>query len=142
MTNPAKESQQEKDKNKEGEQKKKINKVEKFIEKRIDPYGEALMGELWRVVFETIQDTIALSILIVIPGVILKLFANADYSDFAQCLAISALNVSRIICFVIVGSGFLLWTVLGGRFIGRTISIIAANIRDNIPMAEIEEVRK
>lgn len=120
----------------------KKNKVETFLEERIDPYGEALMGKLWRVVFETIQDAISLSILIVIPGVILKFFANADYSDFAQCLAISPLNVSRIICFVIVGSGFLLWIVLGGRFIGRTISIVVETISDIIPMTEIEEVRK
>ena len=103
------------------------NIVEQVLEKAgesIDPIGKALMGQLWRDVYETFQDAIALSLLFVIPGVIVKFFTGVDYSDFDQCLAISASSINRYACFVIVASGFLLWIIVTGRIIGRTINSI------------------
>ena len=106
-------------------QAKQKNKVEAFLEERIDPYGEALMGKLWRVVYETLQDAIALCLLFSIPGWISKVILKADYSGFDQCYQDwNGLNVNRYACCVIVGSGFLLWIIVTGRIIGRTMNSI------------------
>lgn len=86
----------------------------------IDQIGEALMGALWRTVYLTIQDAIALSSLLTIPSLIGKVITGEDYSGFDQCLSQGSIwNVNRYACFIIVTSGFCLWIVLGGRIIIR-----------------------
>lgn len=91
--------------------------------KPLDAIGNALMGSLWRDVYETFQDAIALCLLFSIPGWIGKIILKADYSGFDQCYnGWNAWNVNRYACYVIVGSGFLLWITIAGRIIGRTIN--------------------
>ena len=102
------------------------NKVEKLLEQAgeiIDPIGKAIFGSLWRDVYETLQDAIALCFLFSIPGWIGKLILEADYSGFDQCYqGWNALNVNRYACYVIVGSGFVLWIVVAGRILGKTLN--------------------
>ena len=101
-------------------------KIEEFLEtlwKPLDKIGQALMGSLWRDVYETFQDAIALCFLFSIPGWIGNLILKADYSGFDECYnGWNALNVNRYGCYVIVGSGFVLWIIIAGRIIGRTIN--------------------
>ena len=109
------------------ETKKKLTTTE-FLEnlwQPLDAIGSALMGSLWPDVYETVQDAIALCLLFSIPGWIGKLILKADYSGFDQCYnEWNAWNVNRYACYVIVGSGFVLWITITGRIIGRAIKNI------------------
>ncbi len=100
--------------------------IEELLEtlwKPLDTIGQALMGTLWRDVYETFQDAIALCFLFSIPGWIGTLILKEDYSGFDECHNCwNALNVNRYGCYVIVGSGFILWIIISGRIIGRTIN--------------------
>ncbi len=97
----------------------------KNLWQHLDPIGQVLMGSLWRDVYETFQDAIALCLLFSIPGWISKLILKADYSGFDECYnAWNAWNVNRYACYVVVGSGFVLWMTIAGRIIGRTIQNI------------------
>ena len=97
----------------------------------IDPIGRAIFGGLWRDVYETLQDAIALCFLFSIPGWIGKLVLGADYSGFDQCYnGWNALNVNRYACYVIVGSGFVLWIVVAGRILGKTFNSLSGKKKD------------
>jgi hypothetical protein len=85
----------------------------------LDLLGNALMGELWRTVYLSIQDAIALSILLRIPGLVGQWIIGKDFSTFDVCLQENAFGASRYACFIIVASDFLLWIVLAGRIISR-----------------------
>lgn len=85
----------------------------------IDQLFYGLMGQLGRTVYESIQDAIALSILLTIPSLIGKWIIGKDFASFDVCLAENPLGASRYACFIIVASDFLLWIVLAGRIIGR-----------------------
>lgn len=90
--------------------------------KPLDTLGNALIGSLWRDVYETVQDAIALCLLFSIPGWIGKIILKEDYSGFDQCYEKwNVWNVNRYACYVIVGSGFILWIVVTGRIIARTL---------------------
>lgn len=81
--------------------------------------GKALMGDLWTTTYLSVQDAIALSILLQVPGLIGQWIIGKSFSDFSVCLQESALGPTRYACFIIVASDFLLWIVLAGRIIGR-----------------------
>lgn len=104
------------------------NQVEQILEQAgesIDSIGKAVMRELWRDVYETFQDAIALFILFSIPGWIGKLILKEEYSGFDQCYqGWNAWNVNRYGCYVIIGSGFLLWIIVTGRVLGRALKTI------------------
>lgn len=86
----------------------------------LDKVFAYLMGELRKDVYETVQDAIALSVLLQIPGWVFKLITGEDYSGFDQCMeGWNQWNVNRYACFVIVASGFTLWIVISGRIIFR-----------------------
>jgi hypothetical protein len=85
----------------------------------VDQIGQALMGDLWRTVYLSIQDAIALYLLLLIPDSIGKWIFGKSFSDFGICLQENALSPTRYACFIIVASDFLLWIVLAGRIIGR-----------------------
>ena len=117
----------------EKEQKEKLTTAE-LLEKfwnPLDTIGQAFMGNLWRDVYETVQDALALCLLFSIPGWIGKLILGADYSGFDQCYNQWNLwNVNRYACYVIVGSGFVLWIMAAGRILGRTINSIFPKKKD------------
>jgi hypothetical protein len=85
----------------------------------VDQVLYGLMGPLGRTVFGSIQDAIAIGILLKLPGLIGETIIGKDFSSFDICLKESAFGVSRYACFIIVASDFLLWIVLAGRIIGR-----------------------
>ena len=85
----------------------------------LDLLGERLMGELWRTFYLSVQDAIALSLLLQIPGLIGHWITGEEFSSFKDCLQQDALGASRYACFIIVASDFLLWIVLAGRIVGR-----------------------
>jgi hypothetical protein len=88
----------------------------------LDLIGKALMGELWRTVYLSIQDAIALGVLLQLPSLIGQWIIGKDFSGFDVCWQEGALSVSHYACCIIVISGFLLWVVLFGRIWGRFIA--------------------
>ena len=85
----------------------------------MDLLGKSLMGDYWKTVYLSIQDAIALCILLKIPDLLGQLILDKSFSDFGVCLQENALGASRYACFIIVASDFLLWIVIAGRIIGR-----------------------
>lgn len=85
----------------------------------INAIGKAVMGELWKTFYESVQDAIALSLLLRIPGLIGLLILGKDFSGFDVCILESPFGVSRYACFIIVISDFCLWIVLAGRIVSR-----------------------
>lgn len=77
------------------------------------------MGELWRTIYLSVQDAIALGVLLQLPSLVGKIIIGKDFSSFDVCLQENALGVSRYACFIIVTSDFCLWIILAGRIIGR-----------------------
>ncbi len=97
-------------------------RTKQFLEncwESVDQIGKALMGDLWRTVYLSIQDAIALYLLLKIPDLIGKLIFGKSFSDFGICLQEDALSPTRYACFIIVASDFLLWIVLAGRILAR-----------------------
>lgn len=96
--------------------------TEKLLNNILEPLdliGQRLMGELWRTLYLSVQDAIALSCLLQIPGLIGRWIIGKEFSSFDVCLQENPLGSSRYACFIIVASDFLLWIVLAGRIIGR-----------------------
>ena len=87
----------------------------------IDLFGQRLLGDLWKTFYLTVQDAIALGLLLQIPSFIGKIIIGKDFSSFDVCLQENALGPSRYACFIIVTSDFLLWILLAGRIIARFI---------------------
>jgi hypothetical protein len=85
----------------------------------VDQVFYALMGKLGRTVYGSIQDAIAIGIILKLPGLIGEIIIGKDFSGFNICLQESPWGVSRYACFIIVTSDFLLWMVLAGRILAR-----------------------
>lgn len=85
----------------------------------VDQVLYGLMGPLGRTVFGSIQDAIAIGILLKLPSLIGEIIIGKDFSSFDICLKESWLGASCYACLIIVASDFLLWIVLAGRIIGR-----------------------
>ncbi|MBD2387251.1 hypothetical protein H6G32_17825 [Cylindrospermum sp. FACHB-282] len=92
-----------------------VMNVSEFVDQLL--YG--LMGDLGRTVYASIQDAIALGILLKVPGLIGQIILGKDFSSFDICLTENAWGSARYACFIIVASDFLLWIVLAGRIIAR-----------------------
>lgn len=84
--------------------------------------GSSLMGDLWENVYLSIQDAVALSILLQLPSLIGRIIIGKDFSAFDVCMQESPLGISRYACFLIVTSDFCLWIVLAGRILGRFLA--------------------
>ncbi|HBB30426.1 MAG TPA: hypothetical protein DDZ80_22445 [Cyanobacteria bacterium UBA8803] len=80
----------------------------------LDLLGQRLLGDLWRIVYLTLQDAIALSILFAIPALI-----GGSQDNLEECLKESLWDIDRYSCVVIWLSDFCLWIVLTGRTIIR-----------------------
>lgn len=99
-------------------------RIERFLDNILEPIdlvGQRLLGDLWKTFYLTIQDAIALGLLLQIPSFIGKIIIGKDFSSFDICLQENALGPSRYACFIIVTSDFLLWIILAGRIIARFI---------------------
>ncbi|MFW9259897.1 hypothetical protein [Nostoc sp. CALU 546] len=100
----------------------KAEKVLAAVLAPIDVFGKALMGDLWKTFYESVQDAIALSLLLQIPSLIGALILGKEFSGFDACMRESPFGVNRYACFIIVISDFCLWIVLAGRIISRFLS--------------------
>lgn len=58
----------------------------------LDLIGQRILGELWRTFYESVQDAIALSLLLQIPGIIGKTIIGKDFSGYDMCLTESFLS--------------------------------------------------
>ncbi|MDF5726606.1 MAG: hypothetical protein PUP92_00865 [Rhizonema sp. PD38] len=99
--------------------------TEKFlmnIWEPLDKVGQALMGDYWKTVYLSVQDAIALYIILKIPDLIGQRIFGKSFSNFGDCLKENALGASRYACFIMVVSDFLLWIVIAGRIIGRFLA--------------------
>jgi hypothetical protein len=85
----------------------------------LDRIGQRLIGELWRTLYLSVQDAIALSCLLQIPSSIGRWIIGKEFSSFDVCLQENPLGSSCYACFIIVASDFLLWIILASRIIGR-----------------------
>jgi len=83
-----------------------------------------VMGKLGRTVYVSIQEAIALSIILTIPGLIYKLILGKDFSGYHACMLENALDTSWLACYVIVTFKDLFWLLIFGRFIGRIVTYI------------------
>ncbi|MBE9205118.1 hypothetical protein IQ244_00910 [Nostoc sp. LEGE 06077] len=102
-------------------------KAEKLLTTVLDPIdvvGKAVMGDLWKTFYESVQDAIALSLLLHIPSLIGTFILGKEFSGFDACMGESPFGVNRYACFIIVASDFCLWIVLAGRIISRFLSDI------------------
>jgi hypothetical protein len=89
------------------------NRIDTMLQP-LDVLGKRLLGDLWRIIYLTIQDAIAISILLAIPN-----WIGNNPSDLRTCLAQSPWHIGRYSCLVIWLSDFCLWIVLTGRTIVR-----------------------
>ena len=85
----------------------------------LDQLGKFLLGDLWRTFYLSLQDAIALSLILKIPDTIASVIIGYEFSDFNVCITYNIYNPTRYACFIIVSSNFLLWTLLAGRIIAR-----------------------
>jgi hypothetical protein len=88
----------------------------------LDPLGQALMGEIWRTVYLSIQDAIALGVLLQVPSWVGRIIIGKDFASFDLCQLESPLGVTRYACYIIITSDFLLWILLASRILGRFIA--------------------
>lgn len=88
----------------------------------LDQVGRALMGELWRTVYLSVQDAIALGILLQVPSWLGRIIIGKDFASYDLCLLESPLGVTRYACYIIITSDFLLWILLACRILGRFIA--------------------
>lgn len=65
---------------------KRTEKVLENIFEPLDLIGERIMGELWRTLYLTVQDAIALSLILQIPSAIGQWVLGKDFSGFDVCL--------------------------------------------------------
>ncbi|WP_341530668.1 hypothetical protein WKK05_16155 [Nostoc sp. UHCC 0302] len=100
----------------------KAEKILAAVLEPIDVVGKALMGDLWKTLYESVQDALALSLLLHIPSLIGTLILGKEFSGFDTCMRESPFGVNRFACFIIVTSDFCLWIVLAGRIISRFLS--------------------
>jgi hypothetical protein len=98
---------------------KKTQNIVTSVLESVDQIFFGLMGDLGRTVYASIQDAIALSILLQVPSTIAKVIINKDFASYDVCLKENPLGASCLACFIIVTSDYLLWVVLAGRVIAR-----------------------
>jgi hypothetical protein len=88
----------------------------------LDQFGQALMGDLWRTVYLSIQDAIALGVLLQVPSWVGRIIIGKDFASFDLCQLESPLGVTRYACYIIITSDFLLWILLASRILGRFLA--------------------
>ena len=100
----------------------KLNHAQQILMKiwePLDVLGQGLMGDMWRTFYLSIQDAIALSLILKMPSLVSHIIIGKDFSSLESCWQENALGISRYACFIIITSDFCLWIVLAGRIIGR-----------------------
>lgn len=97
-----------------------IRRILSTIWNPLDEIGQSIIGDLWRPIYLTIQDTIAVLVLVFILGLLgsqLQGVTGQQFADFRSCHRFSFTNVNFYQCYVITGSNFTVWFIFAGRFI-------------------------
>lgn len=85
----------------------------------MDEIGKAVLGDLWRTLYLTLQDAIALALILKIPDALGALIIGEQFSSLKVCLKYDLFNPTRFACSVIVLSNYLLWILMAARILGR-----------------------
>lgn len=82
--------------------------------------GKSIFGPLWLTLFESIQDAIALGLLVRIPSLLSQWVLGREFSGLDVCWSNNtAWSVARYACIAVVLSDYTLWAVLIPRIIFR-----------------------
>jgi hypothetical protein len=98
------------------------------VEERLDDgigvlhvFGTKLIGPLWMTLFESMQDAIALGLLVKIPNFLSQWVLGKQFSGLDVCWHRTNIwSVDRYACFAIVLSDYTLWGVLIPRILYRS----------------------
>ncbi|WP_019498385.1 hypothetical protein [Pseudanabaena sp. PCC 6802] len=72
----------------------------------LDLVGKGLMGDLWRTVYLSVQDAIALGVLVKVPNLVGQFFIGKSFTSFDICLKENPLGSVFYACFIIVAADF------------------------------------
>ncbi|MEO1686185.1 MAG: hypothetical protein AAFS06_23380 [Cyanobacteria bacterium J06631_12] len=82
--------------------------------------GKRVFGPLWMTFFESVQDAIALGLLVKIPTLLSIWVLKKEFSGWNVCWAqYGVWDTSRYACFAVVLSDYTLWAVLIPRILCR-----------------------
>jgi len=100
------------------------DRVDKFLKEGfdvIDIIGRKILGDLWETLYLSLQDAIAMGLLVQIPSWLGKCITGHDFTGFDACIqnTRSWWSTDRYICFVMVTSDLTLWAVLAARILIR-----------------------
>jgi hypothetical protein len=105
------------------------NKVDRFISEffdTLDSIGNRIFGAWWMFIYESVQDAIALSILVRLPNLLSNWLIGKDFSSFDVCMQTGNwLGTERYACFIVVIADFTGWILLAGRIAQRFICSLA-----------------
>jgi hypothetical protein len=96
--------------------------TEQFLLRVSDPLGvigQHVLGAYWQTLCSSIQDAVALALILKVPSAIGGMLLSKDFNGFNVCLDQNPFGVERYACFIIVASDFCLWIVIAGRTIAR-----------------------
>lgn len=82
--------------------------------------GEGLLGPLWMMLFESIQDAVVLGLLVKVPAFLSWWVTGKSFSGLDACLLDTTWwSTDRYACFAIVISDYTLWALLIPRILYR-----------------------
>jgi hypothetical protein len=101
------------------------DRIDKFLTNVfdvIDVVGKKILGGWWETVYLSIQDALAMGLLIQVPDKLGHLITGKTFNSLDACAQEGSWgNVNRYVCFVMVSSNFILWFILAARIIIRNI---------------------
>jgi hypothetical protein len=101
------------------------DRIDKFLTNIfdvIDVIGRKLLGDLWETLYLSIQDALALGLLIQVPDRVGHWITGKNFSSLDACTQEGSWwNVNRYVCFIMVASNFILWAILAARILIRSI---------------------
>jgi len=82
--------------------------------------GKRFFGPLWMTLFESVQDAIALGLLVQVPSLLSKFVLGQEFAGLDACwINGNVWSISRYACAAIVLSDYTLWAVLIPRILVR-----------------------
>jgi hypothetical protein len=106
----------------------KVGKIDLWLEGGfgvIDAVGKQIFGNLWDLVFESVQDALAFGVMAALPSWILKtLTGGEDFTDWNSCFKIPTSDVDLYFCLAAVAGGFAGVVIFSGRLLQRFVRSI------------------
>jgi len=115
--------------------------LDKYVERKINAalavlhvVGKAVLGPLWMVLFESVQDAVVLGLLVKVPAQLSEFVLKTNFSGLDQCWSgYSAWDVNRYACSGVVISSYVMWATLIPRILYRLISTVKAQTKGGLP---------